>query len=66
MDIVGILLVILLGAALVWMLVRAQSNSKHSPSVKHSGQGQPAVGFGTLDPETPQAPRSRGSDDPPR
>ncbi len=62
MDSVSTLLVILLGAGVVWMVLRAHSNSKHSPPKKHSGQGQPAVGFSTVDPEAPEAPRSRRSD----
>lgn len=37
MDTVGIVLVILLGAALVWIVWRARSNSRHAPTTRRRG-----------------------------
>lgn len=77
MDSVSIVLVILLGVIVVWMVVRANSNSKHSPPTRVRGgidaasrsgiQGQ-AMG-NWLDPEAPDADPRRedpGSGEPRR
>jgi len=65
MDSVSILLVILLGAAVVWLVVRAFSNARHSPPTKVSDAYQRGTGegLGLLGADDPVPRRSRRSDD---
>ena len=61
MDSVSIFLVILLGVAVVWMVVRAISNSRHSPTTYRRGGFHTAaraddIGFSHGEWKDPEAP----------
>jgi hypothetical protein len=68
MDSVSIVLVILLGAVVVWLVVRAFSNARHAPPRKHRGGpflsgGSPGVAsFGHVDEPRPPQPRRPGDE----
>ena len=67
MDSVSILLVILLGAVVVWMVLRAHSNSRHSPPTMRRGGFHTAaraddIGDSLGEWQDPEAP----GNDPPR